>query len=261
MMDWLRFIFSFAFVRTMFRIGFVWLVALSAMWAFLHFYGRHGASQDLPEVRGLLYQDAEATLTEMGLQTVHMDSVYSSSGRSFEVIEQLPPPGSGIKSGRRVYLTTYQSTPPKERLGVKEGQDLTIARIILENKGFEVEERQEPNVSLVGRVIRTEDGRGNILYEESRLRRGSVVRLVSGSTTDEMVIVPNVRGLLLDAVRAQLEASKLSLGLVEYSVACESLDDSLEAVVIRQHLNPSSRNRVPAGTELDLYLGRPREAP
>lgn len=255
MKQWIQFFFSRSFIRTIFRLGFVWVLVLGSTWVFLHFYSRHGASQNVPEVHGTLLQEAEQALLAMGLEAVHLDSVYSRSGRAFEVIEQIPPAGSGIKSGRKVYLTTYRSTPPDEKLTVMEGQDLTIARIILENKGFVVEEREEPNIALVGRVIRLEDRRGRLLNPESRLPRGSRIHLISGTTTDEMVRIPNLKGLNLDSARRVLEHSKLSLGLVEYAESVEDASDSARATILNQHLKPRRNQRVPAGTELDLYLG------
>jgi beta-lactam-binding protein with PASTA domain len=254
---WLKFVFSRTFLRTVYRLGWVWAIVLGGMWVFLHFYSRHGESMEVPEIRGLLLQEATGSLIALGLEVIHLDSVYSREGRAFEVIEQMPPPGSGIKSGRKIYVSTYRSTPPNERVGVSEGQDLSIARIILENKGFQVEERMEPNVSLVGRVIRVENRRGNMLSVDSRIPRGSRVRLISGTTTDELVSIPNLVGQPLDSARHQLTRAQLSLGLVEYSTSCEDASDSLNSRVLNQHLRASNVKKVPAGTELDLYLGLP----
>lgn len=210
---------------------------------------------EVPEIRGLLLQDAEQALMSQGLEIVHLDSVYSREGRAFEVIEQMPPSGSGIKSGRKIYVSTYRSTPPNERVGVREGQDLNLARIVLENKGFRVEEREEPNIALVGRVIRVENRKGFLLSEDSRIPRGSQVRLISGTTADELVGIPDLIGQSLDSARHQLTRARLSLGLVEYSSSCEDTSDSLKARVLHQHLAASNDRTVPAGTELDLYLG------
>jgi hypothetical protein len=74
-------------------------------------------------------------------------------------------------------------------------------------------------------------------------------------------MVPDCRGLILDSARAVLRRSQLSLGLVEYSLAIEDESDSLDAVVIEQTPMPSEEAVVPAGTELDLYLGEDGEAP
>lgn len=255
MKKWLLFLFSRAFIRSLVRLGGVWLLILGGLWFYLKFYSRPDAIQTLPNLKGMHLVEAQEMLMAIGLETIHLDSIYSRNGRPFEVIEQVPEPNSKIKSGRIVYVTTYRSTPPFEKVGVREGQEPGIARIILENKGFEVEEVLEPNVALVGRVIRIENDQGAVLDSEQRLPRGSLLRLVSGTTTNERVGVPNLLGLNLSEVRARLVKAKLSLGLVEYAESVEDEGDSLRAKVLEQHLKPTTQRSIAAGTEIDLYLG------
>jgi beta-lactam-binding protein with PASTA domain len=255
MKQWLLFLFSRAFIRSLVRLGGVWLLILGGLWFYLKFYSRPDAIQTLPNLKGLHLVEAQEVLAALELEIIHLDSIYSRNGRPFEVVEQVPEPNSKIKSGRIIYVTTYRSTPPFEKVGIREGQDPGIARIILENKGFEVEEVLEPNIALVGRVIRIEDGQGMVLGSEQRLPKGSLLRLVSGTTTDERVGVPNLLGLNLREVRARLVKAKLSLGLVEYAESVEDEGDSLRAKVLEQHLIPTTQKSIAAGTEIDLYLG------
>jgi beta-lactam-binding protein with PASTA domain len=255
MKQWLFFIFSSSFVKSILRIGAVWLLIIGGLWFYLKFYSRPDAIQEMPELKGMKLTEAQDVLESLGLEMIHLDSIYSRKGRAFEVIEQVPPFGSKIKSGRRIYVTTYRSTPPFEKIGVREGQEPGIARVILENKGFEVEEFLEPNVALVGRVIRLENSKGDVLTPDQRLPKGSQVRLVSGTTTNERVGVPSLLGLTLDEVRVELTKAKLSLGLVEYAASVEDNRDSLRAKVLEQHLKPTMQKTMAAGTEIDLYLG------
>lgn len=255
MKKWLQFIFSRHFIQSVWRLGLVWVMIVGAVWIWLRVYTDPGATQELPDVRGLTFSEAQEALQELGVSPIHLDSIYNRKGRPFEVIDQVPPPGSKIKSGRRVYLTTYRGTPPFEQIGIQEGQDPGIARIMLENRGFEVVELTEPNLTLVGRVVRVENAKGNLLRPTDRLPRGTVIHIISGTTTNEQVAVPNLMSLTLEEARQVLLEARLSLGLVEYSSSVESAADSLIARVIQQHLPPTSSPSVAAGTELDLYLG------
>ena len=255
MKQWFRYIFSRSFLRTAFRLGIAWMVLLGGLWIYLKVYTQPGSTREMPALKGATLQEASEQLAALGLIPVHLDSIYSRNDRPFEVIDQVPPAASKIKAGRKVYLTTYRSTPPYERLGIEEGQAPGIARIILENKGFEVEEAFEPNVALVGRVIRMEDERGKTLSADDRRPKGTRVVLISGTTTREMVGVPNVKGLTLEEARTALLEAKLSVGLVEFAESVEDASDSARAKVLEQHLLPTRDKAVPAGTELDLYLG------
>mgnify|MGYP001204812095 FL=1 len=255
MKQWFRYIFSRSFPRTVFRLGMAWILLLGALWIYLKVYTQPGSTRVVPALLGVTLQEASDTLSVLGLIPVHLDSIYSRNGRPFEVVDQVPVTDSKIKSGRKVYLTTYRSTPPYERLSIEEGQDPGVARIILENKGFDVDEAFEPNVALVGRVIRMEDKLGNTLEPDDRRPKGTEVILISGTTTRELVGVPNVRGLTLKEARASLLEAKLSIGLVEFAESVEEASDSARAKVLEQHLLPSRNKAVPAGTALDLYLG------
>lgn len=255
MKQWFRFIFSRAFVRTVLRLGLAWIVLVGGLWIYLKVYTQPGSTRVMPGLTGTTYQEASEQLAALGLTPVHLDSIYNRNVRPYEVIDQVPPAESKIKAGRKVYLTTYRSSPPYEKLGIEEGQDPGIARIILENKGFEVEEMFEPNVALVGRVIRMEDERGQVLTTDARRPKGTKVILVAGTTTRELVGVPNLRGLTLADARVALLEAKLSVGLVEFAESVEDASDSARAKVLEQHLAPTSEKTVPAGTELDLYLG------
>lgn len=261
MKTWFQFLVSRSFRRHLVALAVVWLLVVGGTWVFLQQYSRSGEVLELPDLSGMTLSEAQDLLSEQGLEAVHLDSVFSAKGRPFEVIEQLPPAGSPIKPDRKVYLTTYRADPPNETLGVEEGMDVRVARIRLENKGFVVKEVEEPNVALVGRVVRVESARRHVLKPDARLPRGTSVRLVIGRTTNERVAMPDLVGLSLDSARVALIRGRLSLGLIEYSESCEDADDSAEAVVIEQHVAPNEQAILPAGTEIDLYMGRNGDAP
>ena len=49
-----------------------------------------------------------------------------------------PDSRNEVKGMRNVYLTVYRATPPNEEVGIEEGMDPGVARILLEMKGFRV---------------------------------------------------------------------------------------------------------------------------
>ena len=64
-------------------------------------------------------------------------------------------------------------------------------------------------MALVGRVIRMEDERGKVLAADARRPKGTRVVLISGTTTRELVGMPNVKGLTLEEARTALLEAKL----------------------------------------------------
>jgi len=255
MKQWLRFIFSRSFLRTAMRLTIAWIVIVGGLWLSLRWYTQPGNARNVPNLEGMTIQEAQLMLDSIGLIAVHLDSVYTAEGRPFEIIDQVPPSETSVKKGRKVYLTSYRATPPLELLGIDEGQDPAVARIILENKGFNVKEKSEPNLALEGRVIRVEDAKGNILSLNDRLPKGSTVRLIYGTKSKKRVGVPNVKGQTLTEARITLTKAELSIGLVQYVDSVKNAADTLAARVLEQHLRPRIEKNVLAGTEVDLVLG------
>ena len=206
----------------------------------------------VPDLLEISLDSAYIVLEDFKLIPIHIDSVYSSSAIPGTVLEQSPPAGSSVKSGRPVYLTTFRITPPKERISVHEGQDARLARNILERKGFIVEEREEPNVILDGKVVRVESNGISLSPEDTR-KRNSKITLYVGKASLLSVRIPWLSGLNLADASEKLTESSLSIGYVEFGDSVLTSQDSVRAIVVRQYPSSSS-GVVKAGTSVDLVL-------
>lgn len=83
-----------------------------ALWVWMISYTKHGESVDVPEVKGMMINDAEYALEELDLVAVVVDSAYVRKLPAGIVLEQKPVPGSRVKSGREIYLTINQKQTP-----------------------------------------------------------------------------------------------------------------------------------------------------
>jgi eukaryotic-like serine/threonine-protein kinase len=247
-----NFLLSKAFVVTMMSVGISWVVLLGGSMLYLQINSRPWSEQSVPSTLHLSIDSAFAILSELELEAIHLDSVYSASAIPGSVLEQTPKEGSLVKSGRPVYLTTYRKTPPAESISVAEGQDARLAKIILERKGFIVDVHEEPNIILEGKVVRVES-KGFSLSPADRRVRGSKIVLVVGSSSLINVRIPYLLGLSLAETTYKLTQSSLSLGYVEYSDLVITSSDTTNARVFRQFPS-SSKGRVKAGTSIDVIL-------
>lgn len=219
---------------------------------FLQFNSRPWSERHIPYLVGLPLDSAYMVIEDLALLPIHLDSVYSSSAIPGTVLEQSPPAESSVKSGRPVYLTTFRIIPPQERITVREGQDARLARNILEKKGFIVEEREEPNLILDGKVVRVESN-GILLSPEDRRKRNSKIILVIGKASLRRVRIPWLSGLNLADASEKLTESSLSIGYIEFGDSVLTTQDSARAVVVRQYPSSSS-GVVKAGTAVDLVF-------
>lgn len=81
------------------------MLLLFALSSWLDHYTHHGESVKVPDVIGLVEDEAVRTLKSVGLKPMVIDSVYSESVARGAVIEQLPEGNLPVKLGRNVYLT------------------------------------------------------------------------------------------------------------------------------------------------------------
>lgn len=82
------------------------------LWIWMTQYTMHGESVDVPELKGMMINDAEYALEELDLVAVVVDSAYIRNQPAGIVLDQKPVSGSRVKSGREIYLTINQKQTP-----------------------------------------------------------------------------------------------------------------------------------------------------
>lgn len=255
MRELLNFILSKTMLKALIGVGIAWVLILGSTWLGLNLNSRPWSERTVPSVEGLMKDSAMQFLNELNLMPIHLDSVFNSSAVPGAVLEQSPAPGSNVKSGRPVYLTTYRVTPPDEKIGVEEGQDARLAQSLLERKGFRLTIKNEANTELNGKVVRVEH-RGISLASDDRRKRGTALTLVIGEVLDKQVRIPWLIGLNLADATQRLSNSSLSVGYVEYGDSLFTRNDTLRALVVSQ-FPTSSAGFAKAGTAIDLFLEKP----
>lgn len=243
---------NFAFVLLN---GILALILVGALvWGLIHSmrgYTHHGEEVNVPEVKGLYREVAEATLQAEGLRLVVIDSTYSSKVPLGTIVDQNPPAASHAKSGRAVYViinaSQHRSTPlPDLRdLSVRQAlAALASMHVVVSDTLYEPSEYRD----LVLDVRRD----GESLAPGTRLEEGSRVELIVGyGKGTEEVAVPELAGLDLEQARAVLLSSMLTLGVAEYDV--EPTDETRDQYrVYRQ--DPIPDMPLLQGSRVDVYL-------
>lgn len=80
------------------------LAILIGVSVWLDSYTRHDERIVLPDLQGVLSDDAISQLDDLGLKALVVDSVYAGATPG-SVVEQMPTAGLPVKKGRIVYLT------------------------------------------------------------------------------------------------------------------------------------------------------------
>jgi beta-lactam-binding protein with PASTA domain len=212
---------------------------------------RHQDELVVPALEGLSYADASAQLEEMDLELLVIDSSqYNPKWPALSIVDQNPPVGSRVKSGREIKVTLNPARPRKVQLPALQEKTLRRAIFDLESKGLVV-----GNLSyqpyLAKDVVLQVAVNGKDLQPGTWLEPGTRVDLVLGQGLGgQMTSCPSLWGKTLQQAKAILTAHSLVLG----GILFDNPNDSLTAVVYRQSPSPQSHSQVQMGEAIDVWL-------
>lgn len=78
----------------------------------MNIYTHHGESITVPDVKKHSYEASLKVLEDLGFEVVINDTGYVKNLPPGTVLDQLPAPGTKVKSGRIIYLTVNASDSP-----------------------------------------------------------------------------------------------------------------------------------------------------
>ncbi|MDR1344163.1 MAG: PASTA domain-containing protein [Tannerellaceae bacterium] len=100
-------------------------------------YTLHNKAVIVPDIRGLLVEEASPHLKAYGLRYSVIDSVFSKSAKPGTIVELLPSVGSKVKEGRIIFITVNALS--SQMAAIPEVRDLSFrqAYALLKAGGFE----------------------------------------------------------------------------------------------------------------------------
>ena len=102
-------------------------------------YTRHGEKIEVPDINGMLLNDAEYALERAGLKAFISDSSYNRNLPAGTILDQFPQKGSLVKSGRSIYLViNARQTPTLPIPDIADNCSLREAEAQLKALGFKI---------------------------------------------------------------------------------------------------------------------------
>jgi beta-lactam-binding protein with PASTA domain len=228
----------------------VWLFLIGLSWL-----THHGEAVNVPQIKGLTYDNAEDLLDERGLELVVMDSTFVLGKKPGMVLEQDPKPNTPVKPGRKIYVSIQVTCPPFIKMPNLKDASMRQAAMMLKSNGLNM-----------GRIIYKPDYANNVVLEMqykgrtilpgTQIRKGSYVDLViaNGVGSDE-IMVPELVGLSLEEARVLLNESKISLSAVVFD---KDVSDTSTAIIWRQspdiYTDKGELRKIHLGAPLDVWL-------
>jgi len=215
-------------------------------------YTRHDAGIAVPDVRGLLVDDAEAALTEQGLEVRRVISQFVAFYRRDAVIDQDPKPNAVVKPGRRVYIRVNSGSIPM--VIVPSLADLSI--------------RQARNALLadklsLGAVLRDtmpSPYRNTVTRQDpppgDSVTVGTAIDIwISSGLGSAVTKVPKVVGIPLPEVETLLRQARLQFVVFDDPDAQNATPNSVLRVI------PPSGTEIPEGSEVRMFVAPDTTAP
>ena len=109
----------------------VWVAML-----YLDVWTEHGKYVDVPQVKGLPYNEAVSKLDALGFNVELSDSVYDGATKPGTVLEQSPRVNARVKPNRTIYLTINAFSPKMVTVPNLSDMSLRQAQSILQGLGI-----------------------------------------------------------------------------------------------------------------------------
>tara|TARA_B100000508_G_scaffold137355_1_gene131588 strand:- start:109775 stop:110578 length:804 start_codon:yes stop_codon:yes gene_type:complete len=250
-----NFLISKKFIINVVLIIVAWVAIIWGSLAYFDSYTRFGESIKVPNFLGNKVSDVDNLIGDADIKYEVIDSVYNPDIVEGTIIYQSPAPtdssGLEVKSGRIVKLrVSKRSRLVSVPLVVSKSQ--RFAEALLLTQGLRTKINYVPSNEDQGSVLR-QRYRGKPVTKDQRVPINSIIELTVGEkTTGELVVVPNLYGLTIKESEERLKGLK---GLRLFSVCnkCETKQDSISAVVMKQTPVAADSSKIPAGSTITIF--------
>lgn len=220
---------------------------------------RHGNTIIVPDLRGMLIDDAIVVTEDNDLNIIVRDSIFDVDLPGGTVVDQLPRTSDvrdvTVKPDRKIYVTINAYKRRMVDVPYVAKQTLRQALNQLERSGLSVSKLVfEPDLTSTDYVLRQEIN-GNEITPSKKLQVqvGTGVTLyVSYRRDEQYTVVPSLAGLSLAQAKKSIWDSGLNIGKVDYDNSVEDIIMYRKAKVYRQSLNQNAS--AARGSEVNLYL-------
>lgn len=123
----------------LFNLILMGIAACAIVWVamlYLDVWTEHGKYVDVPQVKGLPYNEAVSKLDALGFNVELSDSVYDGATKPGTVLEQSPRVNARVKPNRTIYLTINAFSPKMVTVPNLSDMSLRQAQSILQGLGI-----------------------------------------------------------------------------------------------------------------------------
>jgi len=225
---------------------FLWLKLLSV-------FTLHNKHLIVPDFRNIHINSMDSLTRINHMRYVVIDSIVDVKKQKGIVIHQDPFPGSKVKKNRCIYLTI--NALQQRTVLFPDINDYTLRQAIrsLESIGLKAG-RLDYKADIAKNRVLAYKINGIDIKPGQELYEGTIVDLVVGNgLSDNLVLVPNLVGLLKEEAKSILKLSSLNIGAEIFD---SSILDSSNCFVVKQHPKYNDKRMVNIGSSIDLFYSK-----
>lgn len=220
----------------------------------LNIYTRHGQKYIVPDLVGLNISEGQFKADSVGdIKLVVIDSIYIPKYAPGMIIDQSPKAGSGVKSGRKMFVTINAMQPKMEVIPYVTGFSLRQAKNMLESKGFEISKLvYQPDLATNYVLSQTVEGKIIRSENKEKFNLSSPVILTVGRNGDaQLPVTPKVIGLTMREAKSRIWEVGLNIGEIKSD---DGIDvTNVDAAMVYRQV-PGQSSRADFGSRVTLYL-------
>ncbi len=205
---------------------------------------------EVPQLKGLTYEEAEELLEEYDLKIKEGDYVYSKAYDVEEIVSQDPKAGAKVKKGATITVNISKGSTEGTVPNLI-GKSKKEAEKIIEEFGFEVGDIIEKTDTAEKNQVIAQDPDGGTQAEI-----GSKISItISDGKGKEKGIIPNLLGLTEDEAKNTIENAGFVVGKISYNQS----DTYAKDKVMDQSQEPGEN--VDKGTKIDFVISMGPQLP
>ncbi len=223
----------------------IFILVLVLNYVAMPLYVKHSSLNRVPDVVGLHFNEAKKILEDAGLSVKQGDIRYDSTTPVGVILEQNPPAGQMVKSGRRIYLVVCGGEQLVEvpRLS---GRTIRDAKFTLDQRNLQIGEiikkfsNQYPEDVVISQVVQP----------GSKVKRMTKIDvIVSNGPQVGNILIPDLIGKTLEEAKKILTEKKLKVGRITYQYS-----DLPAGQILDQY--PKKDKSATENTSVDLFVAK-----
>lgn len=212
-------------------------------------YTKHNQIIYVPSLIGLDLKTCQDTLFDLGLYCIVLDSAaYDPNFIRGGVITHDPKPNSVVKPGRKVYLTINPIKIDFIKVPILKDKSFRQASATLENSALRVGQLFYLD-DFARDVVKFTSFNNERISVNDTFPKFTLIDLHLGNGYQELVEVPDLKGVVYSQLKAKLNNHSLNVGSCFFQ---DTLEDTLNAVVY--DFEPNYKDFVELGASISVWL-------